>query len=75
MKTKPGAAMRFAHRLAAWIALVLVAAVTLGPRVAPALDASLADVAEICAPAPSAAAPTQAPRERIPLRVPRCGVA
>ena len=69
--------MRFAHRLAAWIALVLVAAVTLGPRVAPALDASLADVAQICAPAPAPAAPAtvSAPRERIPLRVPRCGVA
>jgi len=68
--------MQFAHRLAAWIALVLVAAVTLGPRVAPALDASLADVAEICAPAPAAAqAAMPVPHEPIPLRLPRCGVA
>ena len=69
--------MRFAHRLAAWSALTLVVAVTLGPRVAPALDASLAGVAEICAPMP-AATPPAAPvtgRERTPLRVPRCGVA
>ena len=70
--------MRFAHRLAAWIALTLVAAVTLGPRVAPALDASLADIAEICAPAPAPVASQTAssPAKRhTPLRVPRCGVA
>ena len=71
--------MKFAHRLAAWIALLLVVAVTLGPGVAPVLEASLADVAEVCAPPPAQSAPATASastlRERIPLRVPRCGVA
>jgi len=70
--------MRFAHRLAAWIALVLVAAVILGPAVTPALDASLAGVTELCAPAATRAVQdpsASSRRERIPLRVPRCGVA
>lgn len=53
-----------ATRVAAWFTLALLGAATLGPRVAPALDASLADLSRLCSPAPA---------ERVPL--PRCGVA
>ena len=53
-----------ATRVAAWFALCLLSAATLGPRVAPAFDATLADLTHLCAPAPA---------ERVPL--PRCGVA
>ena len=68
-----------ATRLVAWIALTLVAGATLGLRVAPAVDASLTSLTELCAPPvarPNSGATAQAPKpERIPLRVPRCGVA
>ena len=68
-----------AARPAAWIALTLVVAASFGPRVVPALDASLAGVAQLCAPAPAhiaAAKPSDATHpDRTPLRVPRCGVA
>lgn len=63
-------------RAIAWSALALVATATLTPRIAPALDASLADVAALCTPAaPAAAAQPDARQARTPLRVPRCGVA
>ena len=51
-------------RVAAWFALTLLGAATLGPHVAPALDAGLAGLSQLCAPAPA---------ERV--RLPRCGVA
>ena len=51
-------------RVAAWFALTLLGAATLGFHVAPALDRSLASLSQLCAPAPA---------ERVPL--PRCGVA
>ena len=67
-----------APRLAAWIAVTLVVGATVCPRVAPALDASLAGLTELCAPAPAreaTASPAPGRPDRIPLRVPRCGVA
>ena len=53
-----------ASRVAAWLALGLLGAGTLGPHVAPALDRTLTDLSRLCAPAPG---------DR--LRMPRCGVA
>ena len=53
-----------ASRVAAWLALGLLGAGTLGPHVAPALDRTLTDLSRLCAPAPG---------DR--LRLPRCGVA
>ena len=53
-----------ATRVAAWFALSLLGAATLGHHVAPALDKTLADLSQLCAPAPA---------EKVPL--PRCGVA
>ena len=61
---KPSAVKRTASRVATWVTLCLLGAATLGPRVAPALDATLADLSHLCAPGPA---------ERVPL--PRCGVA
>lgn len=53
-----------ATRVAAWFALGLLGAATLGPHVASVLDRTLTDLSRLCAPAPG---------ERVPL--PRCGVA
>jgi hypothetical protein len=66
----------FTTRVVAWSALALLATATLTPCIAPALDASLADVAALCTPAAVAAAGEPGARPaRIPLRMPRCGVA
>jgi len=66
-----------ATRVAAWVALTLLCAATLGPRVAPALDATLADLTELCAPAPARAPAVTGlgQKDCVPLWVPRCGVA
>jgi len=67
-----------ATRLAAWITATLVVAATVGPRVVPALDAGLAGLTELCAPAATRAATSPAALahpDRLPLRAPRCGVA
>jgi hypothetical protein len=76
MKANPGAVMkRITCRVAAWFALSLLGTATLGPRVAPTLDATLADLTELCAPAPSGGATAPRPKDRTPLWIPRCGVA
>jgi hypothetical protein len=66
----------FTTRVIARSALALLAAATLTPCIAPALDASLADVAALCTPVVVAAPGEPGARPaRTPLRMPRCGVA
>lgn len=68
-----------ATRVAAWLVLTLLVAATIGPRVAPALDASFAGLTALCAPAPARSARIDARRpaskDPIALQAPRCGVA
>lgn len=66
-----------ATRVAAWLVLTLLVAASIGPRVAPALDASFAGLTALCAPAPSAGivASRPAPKDPMVLQAPRCGVA